>query len=205
MRSGLYGGSFDPIHDGHVAAAEEVLHRRALDRVFFVPAGSPPHKPDGCHAAFEDRLAMARLAAAPIHGLEVLDWEGRRTGPSYSVQTLREFRTRYPEDAIELLVGADMLADLPRWFEADEIVKIAHIAAFARPGESLDAARRQFEEGLGVAPTIVEIPLVDAASSAIRAALAAGRRHGLPLPAEVADYIEERGLYGGLTAAPDPG
>jgi nicotinate-nucleotide adenylyltransferase len=200
VRTGLYGGSFDPIHNGHVAAANEVLHRRALDRVVLVPAGEPPHKQGGCVASFEDRLAMARLAAAPIHGLEVHDGEGRRPGPSYSIDTLRAWRRDHPDDHIELLVGADMLADLPHWREPDEIVKIALIVAFARPGFDLAGALARFESRFGHnRAVVVEIPPVEASSSGIRERLAAGLPVTGLVPAEVEAYLRERDPYSGLT------
>jgi nicotinate-nucleotide adenylyltransferase len=200
VRTGLYGGSFDPIHSGHVAAANEVLHRRALDRVVLVPAGAPPHKPDGCIAPFEDRVAMARLAAAPVHGLEVYDGEGRRPGPSYSIDTIREWKALHPDDVIELLVGADMLADLPRWKEADSIVKNALVVAFARPGEGLSDALATFESAFGPDhAVVVEIPLVEASSTEVRDRLSKGLDVLGLVPAEVAAYLGERGLYSGLT------
>ncbi|MHC4850143.1 MAG: nicotinate-nucleotide adenylyltransferase [Planctomycetota bacterium] len=200
MRTGLYGGSFDPIHIGHVCAANEVLHRRALDRVVFVPAGSPPHKPTGCIAPFADRLAMARLAAAPLHGLEVYEGEGARDGPSYSIDTLLEWRQLHPEDQCELLVGADMLADLPRWKQAADIVKNALIVAFARPGEELSDALRTFEAAFGPGHAVlVEIPLVEASSTDVRARIGRGLAVDGLVPPEVAAYLRESRLYSGLT------
>jgi len=203
VRTGLYGGSFDPIHRGHVAAAQEVLARRALDRVVLVPAGRPPHKPEGCVAAFEDRLAMARLAAAPVHGLEVFDGEGRREGPSYFVDTLREWLQNRPGDHVELLVGADMLADLPHWKEAGEIVRFAFVVGFARPGGDPHEALQAFERAFGPGhAALVEIPLVEASSTDIRRRLRDGRGVGGLLPPAVLAYVRERGLYSGLTPGP---
>ena len=197
-RTGIYGGSFDPIHRGHVAAAEAVLQRRALDRVIVVPAGAPPHKPDGCRATFADRVAMARLAVASVHGLEVLDIEGHREGPSYSVDTLRELRLLNPEDQFEMLVGADMLADLPHWKDPDEILALTDIVAFARPGEGLSDARAAFDDCFGPGHLhIVEIPAIRASSTEIRAALSRGEKPADLLPEGVLPYIRERRLYGG--------
>jgi nicotinate-nucleotide adenylyltransferase len=198
MRTGLYGGSFDPIHAGHVTAAEAVLHCRALDRVLLLPAGEPPHKPSGCVASFEDRVAMARLATAPIHGLEVVDWEGDRQGPSFTRDTVKEARARYPDDRFELLVGADMLADLPHWKDAESIVKNVAIVAFARPGVSLESALAVCLAGLPDADVhTVEIPMVEASSSAARVLIGHGGVTAEMLPEAVAQFIRERGLYGG--------
>ncbi|MHC4953737.1 MAG: nicotinate (nicotinamide) nucleotide adenylyltransferase [Planctomycetota bacterium] len=201
MRTGIYGGSFDPVHSGHIAAAVEVLHRRALDRVFLIPAASPPHKPGGCVAPFADRVAMARLAAAPEHGIDVLDIEGARDGPSYTVETLDALRALYPDDHFELLVGADMLADLPRWKDPDRIVKNAQVVAFARPGSDLGAAWAAFEAAFGPdRAVLVEMPPISAASTAIRERLERGENVADLVPSAVAAYIRERHLYAGGSA-----
>jgi len=198
MRTGIYGGSFDPIHNGHVAAAETVLHRRALDRVFFVPAASPPHKPNGCVAAFDDRVAMARLAAAPEHGLEVLDIEGEREGPSYTVDTLDALLAAHPEEHFELLVGADMLGDLPHWKDPHRILEIAQVVAFARPGAELTRERAEFAAVFGEErAVIVEIPAIPASSSLVRERVRSGDSVTDLVPKAVAAYIRERHLYRG--------
>lgn len=206
MRTGLYGGSFDPIHSGHIAAAEAVLQGRALDRVLLLPAGEPPHKPAGCVASFEDRVSMARLATDSIHGLEVVDWEGHRAGPSYTRDSVAEAMARFPEDSFELLVGADMLADLPRWMDAESIVKNVAIVAFARPGQSIETALSVCLAGLPEADVrTVKIPMVEASSSAVRGLISDEKSADSMLPRAVARFIEERGLYGGLTPRPGAG
>jgi len=200
MRTGIYGGSFDPIHSGHVAAAEAVLHRRALDRLFFVPAASPPHKPGGCEASFEDRVAMARLAAAPEHGLDVLDIEGEREGPSYTVDTLRAFQAAHPEDHLELLVGADMLDDFPNWREPGAILELVQLVAFARPGAVLGPGQQRFTAAFGEGrAAIVEIPAISVSSTEVRARLRKSKSITDLVPKAVEAYIRERHLYRGLT------
>ena len=151
-------------------------------------------------APFADRVAMTRLAAAPVHGLEVYDGEGRREGPSYFVDTLREWLQKRPGHHIELLVGADMLADLPRWKEAGEIVKNAFVVGFARPGGDPREALAVFERAFGPGhAVVVEIPLVAASSTDIRRRLREGRPVDGLLPPAVLAYVRERGLYSGLT------
>ena len=196
MAYGILGGSFDPIHVGHVAAAEAVLAHRGLEKVFLVPAGQAPHKGDA-GASFEHRLEMARLAARGRAGLEVLDLEGRRPGPSYTVDTLAELRRLHPGASFELLVGADMLADLPRWRRAREVVEAAVVVAFGRPGEAADQARQTFEAAFGAGRHVwLELEPVAVSSSDLRRWLAAGEPvEGLLDPA-VEAYIRDRGLYG---------
>ena len=198
MRTGIYGGSFDPIHKGHVAAAETVLHRRALDRVLFLPAASPPHKPGGCQASFDDRVAMARLAAAPEHGLEVSSIEGEREGPSYTVDTLEALQRAYPDDHFELLVGADMLGDFPSWRNPERILDLAQVVAFARPGAELAEERSRFAAAFGEERAIiVEIPVVSASSTEIRERLRKRESIADLVPKAVEAYIHERLLYRG--------
>ena len=196
MRYGIYGGSFDPIHKGHIAAAAAVRASRGLDRVFLIPAAAPPHKRDGCKAPFADRLEMARLAAAGQPGLEVLDIEGRRPPPSYTVDTVEELRENYPDAEFELLLGADMLADLPTWRRADDLVAEVTVVAFGRPGADPAAARAAFAARLGPGRCVwVEIPQLPAASSDLRERLAAGADAAAWLAPEVEAYIRRHGLY----------
>lgn len=193
---GVLGGSFDPIHLGHVAAAEAALRLRGLDSVLLIPAGQAPHK-GPLAAAFEHRLAMARLAVSGRKGLFVLDLEGRRPGPSYTADTLAELPRLYPGAAFELLVGADMLLDLPRWRRAAEITRAARIVAFGRPGAGSEAARRAFDEafGLSLDAWLDFIPL-EVSSTEIRRRLAGGEPvRGLLEPA-VEAYVRAHGLYG---------
>jgi len=196
-RLGLFGGSFDPVHEGHLAALRAVLAARPLAKVYLVPAGSPPHKPAGCEAPFPDRLAMLRLAVAGEPRAEVLDLEGRRAGPSYTVDTLRELATREPGAGWELLVGADMLADLPRWRAAAEVVARAAVVAFARPGEALEAALAAFRAAFpGREPVLVPAPLLDVSATEVRRRLRAGEGVRGLLPPAAEAYARARGLYG---------
>ena len=201
MRCGIFGGSFDPVHDGHVQVASSVGHMRGLKRVYLVPAGQPPHKPDGCAASFEERLAMLELAlrehADDGPPLEAVDLEGRRPGPSYTVDTVEQLRRSHPGVQFELFVGADMLADLPRWERATDLVRQVQVVAFGREGTALDQARRGFLEAFEREATYTgEAPLAELSSTEVRRCLAAGEpTEGLLSPA-VAAFIIEKGLYG---------
>jgi len=197
VRYGIFGGSFDPIHRGHVAAAEAVLRIRHLERIFLIPAARPPHKPGGTPTSFEDRVAMARLAVRDRDGLEVLDIEGDRPGPSYTVDTLADLKARHPDAAFELLVGADMLEDLPRWRRARELVAgLAAVVAFAKPGASSGRAQDRFDAAFGPARLVwLEFERLEASSTLIRRERAAGRAVDNLLDPRVFTYIREKGLY----------
>jgi len=198
VRYGIFGGSFDPIHRGHATAAEAVLRVRHLDRIFLIPAARPPHKPGGTVAPFEARVALARLAVKDREGIEVLDIEGNRSGPSYTVDTLVALKALHPDAAFELLVGADMLEDLPHWRRARELVAgLAAVVAFARPGVSSGRAREGFAAAFGSARLVwVEVELLEASSSLIRRELAAGKAVDVLLDPRVFTFIREKGLYG---------
>ena len=195
MRVGILGGSFDPIHLGHPGAAGEVRTRAGLDRVELVVAASPPHKDGGCAASFEARVAMARLAVHDDPDIGVLDLEGRREGPSYTFYTVTELSRKWPGWRLALLVGADMLADLPTWHRAEELVERVGIIAFARPGFDFEAAERAFRAAFPASrPQRVEITPRDVSSTAIRRSLQSGE-DPVGLHPEVADYIRRKGLY----------
>jgi nicotinate-nucleotide adenylyltransferase len=195
VKVGILGGSFDPVHLGHVHAASEVRARAGLDRVELVVAAEPPHKP-ACSAPFADRVAMARLAVKGRPELGVLDLEGRRAGPSYTFYTVTELSSERPGDDLALLVGADMLADLPSWHRAAELVAAVAVIAFARPGFGFEEPQKAF---LGAFPgarlTTVEVAPREVSSTEIRRRVAAGDPAPELLDPAVAGYIFERGLY----------
>ena len=115
MRIGIFGGSFDPIHHGHVILARAAREKLGLDRIVFIPAHQSPHKTEGKPASAEDRLAMIQLATAGEDGFEVADLELHRPPPSYTVDTLRELQTSHPNDEFVLLIGADNVSRFETW------------------------------------------------------------------------------------------
>ena len=197
MRLGLFGGTFDPIHMGHLILAESCREACALDRVWFVVAGAPPHKP-GDRTSVDDRLEMVRIAIAGHPAFEVSDLETRRPGPHYSVETLEEVHRERPDDALFFLIGADSLADLPSWREPGRIAQMAAIVVVNRPGlEEVDPTRLP-DFGPGAHPMVaVTIPPVGIASSDLRRRLAEGRSIRYMVPRGVEAYIEAHGLYRG--------
>lgn len=196
VRLGIYGGSFDPIHRGHIAAAQAARQVRGLGSVMLLPAGAPPHKKKGCAATFEHRLEMARLAVAGRDGLEVLELEGQRRGPSYTVDTVEELRAQHPAGEFELLVGADMLEDLPGWRRVEDLLTMVRVVAFARPGSDSEHAQTTFRDQYGPGSFLwLEVPPFPAASSEIRRRLAGGEDVEDWLDPAVSAYIQEHGIY----------
>ena len=200
MRIGLFGGSFDPVHLGHLRLAECCWRQARLDRVDFVPTSQQPLKPRGPVASVADRLAMLRLA---IEGFAVFTLsliEIERGGVSYTVETLRRLRAEMPDAELFFLMGADSLADFPTWREPAAICELATPLVVHRAGtpppdfEALspfvDATRLA-----AIRAHEVEMPATPISSSRIRRLVSEGGAWQTLVPAIVAEYIEERGLY----------
>jgi nicotinate-nucleotide adenylyltransferase len=187
---GLLGGMFDPIHLGHLRAAEIVREALDLDEVVFVPAGIPPHR-GRPSAAGLDRFAMVALATAGDRSFVPSDVELRREGPSYTVETVAELRARHPQAEVVLIVGSDNLPMMAEWREPQRLLEMCTVAVVERPGSApapageVPSARLHRVEGTA-------LPI---ASRDLRESIRAGRsvRHLVPPP--VADYIEKRSLY----------
>jgi nicotinate-nucleotide adenylyltransferase len=195
MRLGLFGGTFDPIHLGHLILAEQCRESCGLDRVWLIVAGSPPHKPGG-RTAVGHRLEMARIAIAGHAAFAVSDIEATRPGPHYSVETLESIRRDHPDDELFFLIGADSLADLPTWREPGRIAQLATIVVVNRPGlEEVDSAGLP-DLGPGTHPMVaVTIPPVGIASSDLRRRLAENRTIRYMVPRGVEAYINAHSLY----------
>jgi nicotinate-nucleotide adenylyltransferase len=133
---GLLGGSFDPVHLGHLLVAQAAIEELGLDRLFFIPAAQSPFKPDDKPAPAAERLRLLRLALAGKTNCEVDEQEIRRGGISYSVETLRDYARRFPKAELFYLIGADNVANLNEWRKADELAKLAEFVALPRPDES---------------------------------------------------------------------
>ena len=202
MNIGIYGGTFDPPHWGHITAARAAMEQLKLDRLVLIPDRVPPHKalPEGS-ASPEQRLEMAALAAAELgRRAEVSDRELRRSGPSYTSDTLAELRREHPEDTLWLLMGSDMFLSLQTWHAPEEIMALARIAPFSREAEDESAAfaaqQSRLERAYGAQIRIVQNPEVrELSSTEVRAALAAGRGSDL-LPPAVYGYVLREHLYG---------
>jgi nicotinate-nucleotide adenylyltransferase len=195
MRLGLFGGTFDPIHLGHLILAEQCREACALDRVWFVVAGAPPHK-QGERTAASHRLEMARIAIAGHPAFEVCDIETTRPGPHYSIDTLGAIHRDRPDDDLFFLIGADSLEDLPSWRDPAGISRLATIVVVNRPGIAERAPDALPCFGPGTHPLqAVAIPPIGIASHDLRRRLAAGRSIRYLVPRGVEAYIEAQGLY----------
>lgn len=197
----LFGGSFDPIHNGHLIVSRHMAEQLGLTRVILIPSASPPHKQGVRLAPIADRLAMCRLVAAEDPLFEVSDWEAGRSGPNYTLLTIQHFRALLGPD-VELcwLVGMDSLNELDTWYHADELVDACTIVTTARPGstrpESAALSTRfsppQIEKLLR---HVVAGPHIDIASTDIRARVQAGQSIRYLVPEAVRGYIGQHGLY----------
>jgi nicotinate-nucleotide adenylyltransferase len=195
MRLGVFGGTFDPIHVGHLILAEQCRESCGLDRVWLVVAGSPQHKPGG-RTAVAHRLEMARIATAGNAAFAVSDIEATRPGPHYSVETLESIRREHSDDELFFLIGADSLADLPSWREPARIAKLATIVVVNRPGiEEVDSSRLPDFGPDANRLVSVAIPPVGIASSDLRRRLAERRSIRYMVPRGVEAYIDAQKLY----------
>ena len=195
-RLGVYGGTFDPVHRGHLAVARSVREAYDLSRVLFIPARQSPLR-DPPQASARDRLAMVRRAIEGMPGFEASAIDIERPGPSYMVDTLQGLAVQHPGPELFLILGADAVGELPAWREADRILAAAQIIAVPRPGHTAEIP----PEVLALHPRADRrihrhrMPPVDIAASRIRAARARGRSVEAWVPAAVAEYIAARDLY----------
>ena len=193
MRIGVMGGTFDPIHIGHLVAASEVAHRFHLDRVVFVPTGQPWQKSDRHVSVPEDRYLMTVIATAPDDRFSVSRVDVNRDGPTYTVDTLRDIRAEIGEEhEYHFITGADALGDILSWREPDEVLRLAHLVGVTRPGHALADP--------GLAPgrvTLLEIPALAISSSDIRARVSRGEPIRYLVTPGVEAYIAKVGLYAG--------
>ena len=199
----LFGGTFDPVHNGHLIVARAAAEHCGFERIVLVPAASPPHKAPA-QAPAEDRLAMLRLAIEGEELFEISDVELSRKGPSYTIDTIEAIRgQRGPGATLSLLIGADMLADLPRWHRASEVIERAELVIVCRPpiGREMDRVFQTIEADFGpelarrLAGNVVPAPQVDISSTDIRARTRAGRSVKYLVPDKVKTYMEEARMY----------
>ena len=200
-RIGLFGGSFNPVHVAHLILAEQAREARSLDKVLFMPVGTPPHKPDRALAPAKHRLRMLQLALEGNEHLEASTLEIEREGPSYTLLTVRHLKEMLGADTrIFLIVGADSIRDLPTWWHAEDLVQEVEIVGLRRPGVSLDSLvelEAAFPPGImrKIKRSLVPAPLLDVSSTDVRLRVREGRCIRYLVPESVRRYIEEHGLY----------
>ena len=189
-----FGGSFNPIHTGHLICARAVAERAGFARVILVPSAVSPHKVnDSAMASANDRLQMCRLATENIAGFNVSDIEITLPTPSFTLQTVHELKRR-GHTLIDWLIGGDMLIFLPRWRKPLDLLKEANFVVMARPGWNIDWSALPAEYR-HLRDNVVETPQIDISASDIRRRVAAGLGIEFLTPPAVADYIRNRGLY----------
>jgi nicotinate-nucleotide adenylyltransferase len=197
-RIGVFGGTFDPVHLGHLIAAAEALSSLELDVVTFLPAGQPPHKPAGSITAPEHRLAMLALALAGNRRLEISRVDLDRPGPHYTVDALEAIRRAEPAAELFFLVGADWLAELATWHRPRDLATLATLAVLGRPGFEVEVpALAVAVPGIADRLRAVEMPQIGVSASDLRDRVSAGRPVRYQLPDAVAEYIGRYSLYRG--------
>lgn len=197
-RIGIYGGTFNPVHFGHIRALTAFRECLALDLVLVIPACIPPHKQGPEDISPADRLAMTRLALKEIPGCIVSDLEIRRGGPSYTIDTLRELKGLYPEDELFFLTGTDMFLTIDQWREGEKILQLCTVCTAPRHEQdlpALSAHARYLYRAYGAKTQIIPLAVLDIASTTLREMAAAGADLSPYVPASVIRYIKDHQLY----------
>jgi nicotinate-nucleotide adenylyltransferase len=187
---GVMGGTFDPIHHGHLVAASEVADRFGLDEVVFVPTGQPWQKTEREVSRAEDRYLMTVVATASNPRFSVSRVDIDRGGPTYTADTLTDLRTERPDAELYFITGADALAQILSWHRLDELFQLAHFVGVTRPGYELED--EHLPDG---AVTLVEVPAMTISSTDCRRRVAEGHPVWYLVPDGVVQYISKRGLY----------
>ncbi|HEY5913592.1 MAG TPA: nicotinate (nicotinamide) nucleotide adenylyltransferase [Verrucomicrobiae bacterium] len=188
-RIGLFGGSFDPVHLGHLLVAQAAREELGLTRVFFIPAAQSPFKPGACPATPSLRTRMLRLALADRPWCSLDDQEVRRGGISYTIDTVLDYAQRFPGTGLFCLIGADHLEQLPKWRDAGELARLAQFAVIPRPGREGGPLPAPFR-----GRTLAGFPLA-LSSSQVRERVRQGLPIGELVPTAVAEVIRNNGLY----------
>ncbi|HEY7331316.1 MAG TPA: nicotinate-nucleotide adenylyltransferase [Gemmataceae bacterium] len=200
MRVGIFGGTFDPVHIGHLILAEQGREQGRLDEVWFVPSAHPPHKDDPDLTRFDQRVEMLTLAIAGNPAFRIDELEKERPGPSYTADTLAELRRRHPAHEFFLLIGSDTLVDFPHWYQPLRVLEQAGLLVMTRPGNvvpTTEQLREQLHlpEKTPLRMEVVHTPQIDISSRDLRHRVAAGRSLRYFLPRAVECYIHEKRLY----------
>ncbi len=187
MKTGIFGGTFDPVHIGHLIVAQDAWAALGLDRVLFIPAAVPPHKRGRVIASPEQRLEMLRAATADDPRFEVSDIELRRPGPSYTADTVRALREQDPEDELFLLLGIDQYREFHTWREPEVIARLARLVVLSRGGEEATPT--------DPAHLVLDVTRIDISATEIRRRAAAGEPVRYLVPGEVEGIMRREGVY----------
>lgn len=196
-KTGIFGGSFNPVHNGHIHLAECVMKQLELDRIILMPANIPPHKQYDDYADAADRLNMCRLAAEDTDGIEVSSWEIEQNNISYSYNTVIHFRQIFPDDRIYLLAGSDMLLSFDTWFKYREILSEAALVIVSREKNDISrlVSKKHELEKYGEIIIVNAEPVV-ISSTQIRKSIKNHQFYSCYLDKKVVQYIKQKKLYG---------
>ena len=196
IKTGIMGGTFDPIHIGHMLIAQYAYESLGLDEVWFMTSGNPPHKAGRSHTSAEQRHKMVELAVSACDAFVPCDYEVKRSEFSYSAVTLKSFREMYPDREFYFIIGQDSLSYLDKWYHPEEIIKYAKIPVFPRNAErslteEITLARRKLDgDFIGI-----DIPLIGISSTELRNRVKEGKSIRFMVPDAVEKYIREKVLY----------
>ena len=196
VRIGVFGGTFDPIHMGHLIVAEDARAALELDKVLFIPAGQPWFKSYRQITEARHRLAMVQLAVKDNSLFDVSDIEVERSGPSYTVDTLQELHELYSDAELIVILGLDALREIDRWHQPSRVFQMASVAGMARPGATLDpSVLHAAIPGASSRMRLLDSALIDISGTDIRRRASAGQSIRYRVPVEVERYIYDSGLY----------
>ena len=198
MKTGLFGGTFDPIHNAHIALAKTAMAQLELDRVLFITSADPPHKKGTTTLSAEVRHKLVSLAIENEESFLPCDIEIKREGYSYSYYTVLELKENLPDDELVFIVGGDSLAYIDKWYNAPELLKLCTFAAYPRGEidcESLNAIAVDLQTRFGTDCKVINAPCIDISSTALRDLLHKGDDINGLMPGKVAEYIKEFNLY----------
>lgn len=194
---GIFGGSFNPIHYGHLMICEYIKEEMGLDKVIFIPTGNPPHKE--LELSAEDRYEMVRLAISPNPDFEISDIETTRVNMSYTVDTIRELKKIYKEEKLYFLIGLDSLFQLKTWMKIGDLSQEIEFVVALRPGyldkEEINKEIDFLRENFGTKINLIKTPLYEISSTDLRDRIREGKSLRYLIPKKVLDYIEESGFY----------
>ncbi len=197
MKIAVLGGTFNPVHLGHLNIVNAVLRDLNPDKLIVMPTGTPPHKKAQDLASDEDRLAMLNLALCDFGNVTVSDYEMLNEGKSYTVLTLEHLHSLYPNDELYFVMGSDMLFSFLKWFRPERIMELATLVGICRSESSRQRDKESADKiiAAGGKCILINCPAVEVSSTEVRERIKSGEAVSDVLPQKVADYIKERGLY----------
>ena len=200
MKIGLFGGTFDPIHNGHLGLAESIIKYKLLGKIIFIPAARPPHKPEMPVTSFSHRANMVKLAIKGTSYFELSEVEEKRLPfPSYAYDTVKWFSSNFPFDEFSLIIGEDNLAQIHTWHNSEELIELCEIITYPRSKENFTLGKLKknwpLETVENLFRTILPLPTFDISATTIRESIKMEKGHHSLIPLSVCNYIEKHGLY----------